>query len=181
MENNIEIKAVQSNELPILIQMARDTFIHNYAHLNDPVYFQQYLDQSFELTQFQAEWADPHTLFYWAIVDGIHAGYCKFRTEATIEGLEEAGNQVLEIQRIYVLDSHQKLGLGKRMLEKAIEIARQKGYSWIWLGVWKDNPKAIAWYQSQGFEAFGEHIFWMGDDAQTDWLMRMRVWGQLFG
>jgi ribosomal protein S18 acetylase RimI-like enzyme len=175
MENNIEIKAVQSNELPILIQIARDTFIHNYAHLNDPVYFQQYLDRSFELTQFQAEWADPHTLFYWAIVDGIHAGYCKFRTEATVEGLEEAGNQVLEIQRIYVLDSHQKLGLGKRMLEKAIEIARQKGYSWIWLGVWKDNPKAIAWYQAQGFEAFGEHIFWMGEDPQTDWLMRKKV------
>ena len=175
MENNIEIKAVQSTELPILIQMARSTFISNYAHLNDPVYFQQYLDRSFELPLFQAQWADPHTLFYWAIVDGVHAGYCKFRTEAGVEGLEEAGNQILEIERIYVLDSHQKLGLGKRMLEKAIDIARQEGYSWIWLGVWKDNPKAIAWYQSQGFEAFGEHIFWMGDDAQTDWLMRKRV------
>lgn len=175
MENNIEIKAVQSAELPILIQMARSTFISNYAHLNNPVYFQQYLDRSFELPLFQAQWADPHTLFYWAIVDGAHAGYCKFRTEAAVEGMEEAGNQILEIERIYVLDSHQKLGLGKLMLEKAIEIARQEGYSSIWLGVWKDNPKAIAWYQSQGFEAFGEHIFWMGDDAQTDWLMRKRV------
>ena len=173
--NNISIKAVEASELPFLLELSRDTFIRNYAHLNEPVYFQQYLDKAFNLSQFEAEWADPLSLFYWTMVNGEYAGYCKLMREAQVKGLEDAGSQVLEIQRIYVDDRFQKLGLGKLMLQKALEIAQESNYEWIWLGVWENNHKAIAWYQSQGFEAFGEHTFWMGEDPQRDWLMKRRV------
>ena len=42
----------------------------------------------------------------------------------------------------------------------------------MWLGVWEENPRAIRFYQKQGFVEFGEHIFQLGDDAQRDVLMK---------
>jgi ribosomal protein S18 acetylase RimI-like enzyme len=155
--------------------MSRDTFIHNYAHLNEPVFFQQYLDKAFDPHKVAAEWSDPQNRFFWVKVNEELAGYCKLMLESGVQGLESTGTQVLEIQRIYVVEAYQKLGLGKLMIQQALDIAQEKGYQWIWLGVWENNPKAIAWYTAQGFEQFGEHTFWMGDDPQRDLLMRKRV------
>jgi ribosomal protein S18 acetylase RimI-like enzyme len=174
MENKINIRTVEALELEELLHISRDTFIHNYGQLNDPVFFQQYLDRTFIPTKIEAEWREPHSRFFWVEVNGAKAGYCKLQLFSPVQGLEEAGEQVLEIQRIYVLDPFQKLGLGKLMLQKAIELALEQEFAWIWLGVWKQNHKAIAWYEAQGFEIFGEHIFWMGEEAQVDWLMRKR-------
>lgn len=175
MENKITIRTVEASELDELLHISRDTFIHNYGHLNDPVFFQQYLDQTFIPAKLEAEWLEPHSRFFWVEVNGTKAGYCKLQLHAPVQGLEEAGDQVLEVQRIYVLEAFQKLGLGKLMLQKAIELAQEQGFAWIWLGVWKQNLKAIAWYEAQGFEIFGEHIFWMGEDAQVDWVMQRGV------
>lgn len=36
----------------------------------------------------------------------------------------------------------------------------------------KCNEKAKAFYAHHGFERFGEHVFVLGDDRQTDFLLR---------
>jgi hypothetical protein len=41
--------------------------------------------------------------------------------------------------------------------------------------VWERNFKAQAFYRQWGFERFGEHVFQMGDDAQTDWLLKRKI------
>jgi ribosomal protein S18 acetylase RimI-like enzyme len=43
----------------------------------------------------------------------------------------------------------------------------------MWLGVWKHNDKAIHFYKKKGLKAFDQHIFQLGNDAQTDILMRL--------
>ncbi len=50
--------------------------------------------------------------------------------------------------------------------------AKQRNFDSIWLGVWEKNFSAIQLYHKRGFEKFGEHTFQMGDDAQTDWLLK---------
>ena len=58
------------------------------------------------------------------------------------------------------------------MIDECINIARQKNKQMIWLGVWKQNPRAIAFYEKNGFEIFGEQDFILGKDVQQDWLMK---------
>nr|WP_229746632.1 GNAT family N-acetyltransferase [Pedobacter mendelii] len=53
-----------------------------------------------------------------------------------------------------------------------MEVAHQKGLKSIWLGVWEENPRAIKFYEKNGFLAFDKHVFKMGDDIQTDIMMR---------
>jgi ribosomal protein S18 acetylase RimI-like enzyme len=66
-------------------------------------------------------------------------------------------------------------GVGKALMEACIDLARQKGKEWIWLGVWEHNHRAIAFYEKMGFGIFDRHIFLLGQDIQYDWLMRRRL------
>jgi ribosomal protein S18 acetylase RimI-like enzyme len=63
-------------------------------------------------------------------------------------------------------------GLGRALIEHAIKIAWEKKKTYIWLGVWEKNEKALAFYQKHRFYKIGTHPFFMGDDEQTDYIMR---------
>ena len=73
----------------------------------------------------------------------------------------------------YTLFNHKiGKGVGKKLMQTCHEIAKQKGKKILWLGVWKQNQRAIDFYTAWGFEIFGEQEFILGDDVQTDWLMK---------
>lgn len=66
---------------------------------------------------------------------------------------------------------------GQRLYEKAVEIAKQKNAEYIWLGVWEENRRAIHFYKKNGFIEFNKHIFNLGDDEQTDIMMKLPMKG----
>ena len=77
-----------------------------------------------------------------------------------------------ELQRIYLKKKYQGKGFAAPLMEAIENRCRTENNSaYLWLGVWSVNLKAIRYYEKQGFERIGEHIFNIGDDAQTDWLM----------
>ena len=78
----------------------------------------------------------------------------------------------LEIARIYAVQKSIGKGVGRALMQHCIEIARQRNFRIIWLGVWEKNQKAITFYSKWGFEKFGDHMFMLGNDPQTDWLMK---------
>ena len=49
------------------------------------------------------------------------------------------------------------------------------GKTWLWLGVWQQNVNAVKFYERHGFTKFDTHSFYIGNDRQTDWLMRLDV------
>lgn len=84
---------------------------------------------------------------------------------------EETRGDSLEIERIYIKREFQKYGLGKYLLNKAMEIAIEHNKRKIWLGVWDKNDNAIAFYKKLGFVQTGAHSFYMGDEEQIDYIM----------
>ena len=78
----------------------------------------------------------------------------------------------MELERIYVLKEFQGLGHGERILNKVKRLAVEAGKSFLWLGVWEKNTRAIKFYEKHGFVKFGTHPYYIGSDKQTDWLMR---------
>jgi len=61
------------------------------------------------------------------------------------------------------------------MMRKCIDIALEKNYHTIWLGVWEHNQRAIDFYKRWGFKKFDEHDFILGNDVQKDWLMKKLI------
>ena len=66
------------------------------------------------------------------------------------------------ISSLYVLPEFQGYGIGKKLLQKAEEIASKMKYDKVWLGVMKDNVKALDWYKKIGFNFVEEEPFKMG-------------------
>jgi len=120
-----------------------------------------------------AELSNRGSEFYFAQLGNRVIGYLKINSEQAQTELQH--EHALEIERIYVLQEFQGRKAGQFLYEKALDIARLKTVRFIWLGVWEENHRAISFYQKNGFVAFDKHIFRLGDDEQTDILMKRSV------
>jgi diamine N-acetyltransferase len=74
-----------------------------------------------------------------------------------------------------VLKEFHGKNVGKLLYEKALHIARQKNAGYVWLGVWEENHRAIRFYKKNGFKEFDKHIFRLGNDNQTDIMMKLNL------
>ena len=83
--------------------------------------------------------------------------------------------EALEIERIYIRKKFQRNGLGKFLLNKAIDIAKNQDKKIIWLGVWENNKNAIEFYKKSGFIQSGQHSFYMGSEKQVDFIMKKKL------
>ena len=54
-----------------------------------------------------------------------------------------------------LLETHRGQGLGRRLLDAAVDWAREVGAHKVGLQVWPDNERAIGLYRSAGFEEEG--------------------------
>ena len=61
------------------------------------------------------------------------------------------------------------------MYNKALQIAQEKNVGYLWLGVWEENHRALAFYKKNGFVEFDKHIFKLGNDPQTDIMMKLTL------
>ena len=166
---NITIKKCTHEDVVELQEISISTFIETFEEHNTPEHMTAYLEKAFNLSQLEQEMANPFSLFFFVLVDDEVAGYLKVNTDEAQS--EDMGKDALEVERIYISSNFQKLGLGKYLMERAMELAGELGKKKIWLGVWEHNENAIAFYQKKGFVKTGAHSFFMGDDEQIDWLM----------
>lgn len=169
---NITIRACKLEDIEVLQQISYETFNETFRDQNSPENIDHYLEKSFNIPQLEKELINPSSQFFFAYIDHDLAGYLKINTDqAQSEAISEDS---LEIERIYIKQSFQKHGVGKRLFHHALQIAQQQDKQQIWLGVWEKNEKAIAFYQKIGFVPTGQHSFYMGDEQQTDLIMTKR-------
>lgn len=156
-------------DLHELQKISIETFTETFKDQNSPEHLNAYLKKAYNLSQLEQELANPSSQFFLIHFNQEVAGYLKVNTGEAQS--EEMGDDSLEVERIYVKKKFQKHGLGKQLLNKAMEIALNQQKKAIWLGVWEENENAIAFYQKKGFVQTGAHSFFMGDDEQIDLIM----------
>ena len=60
-------------------------------------------------------------------------------------------------------------------MDACFERATRHGRDVMWLGVWEYNPRAQRFYEKNGFQIVGKHVFQLGADPQTDLLDAKRT------
>lgn len=146
------------------------TFKDTFAHMNTPATMQAYLEQSFNTEKLYRELSDSSSSFYFLYADGELAGYLKLNESPAQTDINDPYS--LEIERIYVAEEFQGKGFGHVLMSKAVDIAKLSKKLYVWLGVWEKNLKAIFFYKKNGFYEVGTHSFVMGEEKQTDFVMR---------
>lgn len=166
----VEIKKCDTNDLETLCELSRSTYRDTFAHLNTPENMDAYLSDSFAPEKIAEELSNPASCFYFLFADGELAGYLKINESPAQSDINDPLS--LELERIYVKSGFQGGGLGRILLEKAQAEALSRDKRYLWLGVWEKNDKALVFYRKNGFYPIGTHAFVMGDDCQTDFIMR---------
>lgn len=162
-----------TNEIDQLQKIGRQTFYETFSTGNTQENMQKYLDERFSIEKLTAELNDKNAIFYFAQLENKTVGYLKINFGDSQTELKD--DKSLEIERIYVLKEFQGKKIGQFLYDKAIEIAKQKDADYIWLGVWEENPRAIKFYKKNGFVEFDKHIFKLGNDEQTDIMMKLKL------
>ena len=171
--NEILIQKVTLNDLIKLQQIGKKTFAETFASDNSEENMQAYLEKGFSLEKLKSELEDKNSEFYFAILDDEVNGYLKINFGYTQTEIKDENS--LEIERIYVLKEFHGKKVGQKLYEKAMEIAAEKKVDYVWLGVWEKNPRAIRFYEKNGFIEFDKHVFKLGNDAQTDIMMKLQM------
>jgi ribosomal protein S18 acetylase RimI-like enzyme len=156
-----------------LLDISRLTFHDAFSKHNKKEDFEAYMKKTFDPENFRKEFDNPHSEFYFLLNNDQLCGYIKLNEKSAQN--EPLGDFFLEIERIYLKAEWQKKGLGALLINYAIDVARLKKKTKIWLGVWEENVGAIRFYQRIGFRQFGEHTFYMGTDPQLDLLLELTI------
>jgi len=168
--SSIIINKAGIQDLETIQNIGRQTFAETFAESNSEEAMKTYLEESFSTEKVSSELNNPHSHFFIAWEEDIPVGYLKLNSGEAQTELKD--DTALEIERIYVKKSHHGQKVGQLLYDQALETARNLNKSYLWLGVWEENLRALQFYRKNGFEEFGSHTFRLGDEDQTDLMMK---------
>ncbi|MEN9655519.1 MAG: hypothetical protein RL311_427 [Bacteroidota bacterium] len=171
--NSIKITKIGLEQLIPLQEIGRKTFFDTFFESDSEESMSAYLATSFSSEKLTAELENPESEFYFATLNKAVIGYLKVNFGSAQTELQDRNS--LEIERIYVLKDYHGKKVGQLLFEKAITIAKNNSCSYVWLGVWEENHRALQFYTKNGFVAFDSHVFQMGEEAQTDIMMKLQL------
>lgn len=169
----MNIRYATTSDAETVSSLGARTFFEAFAKDNTPENMAAYLKASFSPEIQLAELSSAQTIFLIAEAEDVPVGFAQLvldSSEAELEGLH-----TVEIRRIYVVQEHIGKGIGRELMSKCLQEARQRGCDSIWLGVWEKNSRAIGFYKKWGFKEVGTHIFQVGDDPQKDFILELML------
>jgi diamine N-acetyltransferase len=156
---------------PLAIKIFNDTFAGH--PLNKPEDMEIYIAEAFSLEQTARELSDKDTIVLIVESNRQMIGFAMLYEHSTEKCISDP--DPIEIQRFYIAREYQGKGIAHSLMEKCLEIAVEKNYQTIWLGVWEYNYRARRFYEKLGFRVVGDHIFQLGSDPQTDLVMEKKL------
>ena len=171
---DLNFKRIQNDKLELLRDISIKTFIETFASQNKEENIKEYINTKMSLANLNEELNSIDSYFYFIILKNTIIGYTKLNFESAQTEKIFIG-KAFEVERIYLLSKYTRKGYGRKAFENIFQIGKKKGYEKIWLGVWEYNKNAIGFYKHLGFKTFSKHSFFLGNDNQTDLLLKINI------
>ncbi len=170
---NIRVATIKDAEIlaKIAWKSFYDTF-HDHPQ-NAPEDLKSYMDEAFTVEAISAELTEKDTIYFVTEIENEMVGFAKLKQNSREDSI--SGENPIELCRLYALHEFIGKGIGKSLMLKCLEFAKENNHDIFWLGVWEFNYNAQKFYTKFGFEKCGEHIFQLGNDPQTDLLMEKSI------
>jgi len=167
------IRTADEDDAALIADLSRRTFYETFAAQNTKADMEKFMEEQFSREQLMEQVSEPGNIFLLAFMDDLPAGYARLKESDNPASLGTLN--AMEISRIYVVNTAIGTGIGKALMNECIQFAIDRMKEVIWLGVWEQNLRAISFYKKFGFSKFAKHVFMLGDDPQTDWLMKKEL------
>jgi putative acetyltransferase len=157
----IKIEHIRPEDNAAMARLIREVLTEFGANKPGTVFTDPTTDNLFEL--FQTE----HSQYFIAKENGFIIGGCGiYPTKGLPEGC-------IELVKLYVAKSHRSVGLGKQLMEKAIQAATLDDYSEIYLETLPELHKAVGLYEHLGFEYLDRPYGDSGHFACDLWMRKL--------
>lgn len=169
MKGDFYIHTAAEEELTLISEMADIAFRHTYRDILSPEQMEYMMDWMYSIPNLKEQLAEGH-VFHIVTEDGRPCGYMSVGSE----GIDDEGISVFHLHKIYILPEHQGRGLGRLLLEKAVEYARNYKTSdsaRLELNVNRYN-KAVDFYRHFGMTVLRQGDFHIGNGFyMNDYIM----------
>jgi ribosomal protein S18 acetylase RimI-like enzyme len=170
MHEPIIINRATKEDAELIADLSRTTFYDTYSGQNTKEDMDKFMNEQFTKKNLMAEVVSDENIFLLAYKESKPVGYVRMRENKTPAELKDV--PAIEIARIYSVQQEVGKGVGSALMQRCIDIARERKKQVIWLNVWKKNQPAINFYVKWGFEICGITHFTLGNDPQQDWMMK---------
>ena len=169
----INIRPAEERDAASLAALAERTFRDTFAHVNRAEDIDAHCRKHYRESIQSAEIRDPNRTTLVCDVQERLVAYGQLRWGGAPSSVVAA--RPAEIQRLYVDASWHGKGVAQALMASLLEAAVSGGADVAWLGVWEQNPRAIAFYAKSGFAVVGDHVFVLGTDPQRDLVLARRL------
>ena len=171
------IRRATIEDAELLSELGARTFIETFAADNSEENMSAYLTAAFNSEQQTCELNDPRRSVFIAEMEGVAVGYAMLMPGETPSEIK--GEKPVELVRLYVSKDCIGNGVGAALMRACLDEAASQNFQTIWLGVWENNHRALAFYRKWEFVEVGTHVFQLGDDPQRDLLMQRPIQSQI--
>jgi diamine N-acetyltransferase len=150
------IRAVEKDAV-LLSELAGQTFIESHGTSADPEDIAAYVAEKYTPAILKAELEDPANIYHLLYYHNLPVGFSKIVLNTEYEDRLEA--DIAKLERIYLLKGYYGTNLGPALMDFLLHLVKKEKQAGVWLYVWKENIRAIRFYQKKGFSITGSHDF----------------------
>lgn len=158
--HKINLRPISPADDAIIAHIIRATLSEYGAARPGTVYYDEATDRLSEVFD------KDGSIYYIAELDGMVVG------GAGIYPTDGLGDTTCELVKMYLLPSARGIGLGKKLMNKCIDHARDAGYDQIYLETMPELKEAIGLYESMGFERLSAPLGYSGHYGCGIWMVK---------
>jgi diamine N-acetyltransferase len=168
----IDYRDATAADAEALDTMAQEVWMQTFGHSASAADIATYLGHAYGPTgTLIADLKSGAADFRIAIEGARIVGYAKINPP----WLPDAEADAVQLSQIYVTYDQHGSGVGRALLDWAIQRARDQRAPALLLTVWEENHRAFAFYRKHGFEHVGDYAFPVGEQVDTDHIMRLAL------
>ncbi|WP_374528363.1 N-acetyltransferase family protein [Novosphingobium sp.] len=163
------LRAATSADIPAISHLATESFIAKFGHLYTEANLNAFLAENLSEPAIAAELANPTRVYRLAEAAGRLVGYCKIGLTC---GFPEhaRGKKVMELKQLYTASDATGMGIGKAMMDWAMEQFAAHGADEAQISVYAYNDGAHRFYRRYGFDKVADITFRVGDHIDPEFL-----------
>ena len=159
------------DDAALMATLGARSFTETFGHLYTPENLAAFLLNHSE-ANWRGELTDPRFVVRIAEADDAAIGFAKVGPPSLPFAPTAPST---ELRQLYLLKPWQGAGVGAVLMDWVLAEAGRRGAGELYLSVFVDNLRAQRFYARYGFEAVGRYDFMVGDHADEDIIMRLKL------
>lgn len=151
------IVKANKEDFKLLARIGKTTFIESHGHSASAKDINRYVKETYNDDVCKEELSNPENIYHIIYYNKQPAGYSKIILNVAHSNIEI--KNVTKLERIYLLEEFYSLKLGLELLTFNIELSKKNNQSGMWLFTWKENMRAMNFYEKNGFVIIGSYDF----------------------